>query len=71
MHPLLTIVDVARLLGRSPKTLKSDLRRNPQAVPPRIHMPGTRLLRWREADVEAWLSTHVSPEVQSKGGRHE
>lgn len=71
MHPLLTIVDVARLLGRSPQTLKSDLLRNPQAVPPRIRIPGTRLLRWREADVKNWLSTHAAPRVPAKGGQHE
>ena len=68
MHPLLTIVDVARLLGRSPKTLKSDLLRNPQAVPPRVHMPGTRLLRWREADVEAWLSVYAAKALPPKKG---
>lgn len=71
MRPLLTIVDVARLLGRSPATLKSDLLRNPQAVPPRVHMPGTRLLRWREADVEAWLSVHSASALPLKGGKHE
>ena len=68
MHPLLTIVDVARLLGRSPATLKSDLLRNPQAVPPRVHLPGTRLLRWREADVEAWLSVQAAKALPPKKG---
>lgn len=68
MHPLLTIVDVARLLGRSPATLKSDLLRNPQAVPPRVQLPGTRLLRWREADVEAWLSVHAAKALPPKKG---
>jgi predicted DNA-binding transcriptional regulator AlpA len=29
------------------------------AVPPRLNIPGTRLLRWRRADVDAWLAEHV------------
>ena len=53
--PLLDLQALARLLGRSPETIRRDLRRNPDAVPPRLQLPGTRLLRWREADVAAWL----------------
>lgn len=63
MGPLLTITDVARLLGRSPQTLKRDLRRNPMAVPPRVELPGTRLLRWREADVERWVARHTTTDA--------
>lgn len=59
MSDLLDIHELAELLGRSPETIKKDLRRNPMAVPPRLHIPGTRLLRWRRADVEAWLAEHV------------
>jgi predicted DNA-binding transcriptional regulator AlpA len=53
--PLLDLQALARLLGRSPETIRRDLRRNPDAVPPRLQLPGTRLLRWREADVARWL----------------
>ena len=42
---LLDLEEVAALLGRSPQTVKKDLRRNPMAVPPRLYVPGTRLLR--------------------------
>lgn len=60
MKPLLDLATLAELLGRSPNTIKRDLRRNPDAVPPRLILPGTKLLRWREEDVEAWLKCHVS-----------
>lgn len=70
MLPLLNILDVARILGRSPATLKRDLRRNPHAVPPRFHLPGTRLLRWREEDVATWLTSHATPLSQSQEGNH-
>lgn len=59
LEPLLNISDVARLLGRSPQTLKRDLNRNPSAVPPRVELPGTRLLRWRAVDVEQWVARHA------------
>ena len=57
-----TIIDLnelSALLGRSPETIKKDLKRNRLAVPPRLHIPGTRLLRWRKIDVDSWLASHV------------
>lgn len=56
---LLDLHDLATLLGRSPETVKKDMKRNRLAVPPRLHIPGTRLLRWRQVDVEAWLAACV------------
>lgn len=57
-----TIIDLnelSALLGRSPETIKKDMKRNRLAVPPRLHIPGTRLLRWRKVDVDSWLASHV------------
>lgn len=62
--PVLDLGDLAALLGRSPETIRKDLRRNPAAVPPRLCIQGTRLLRWRSADVDAWLTQRV------EGQRH-
>ena len=56
---LLDLNELASLLGRSPETIKKDLKRNRLAVPPRLHIPGTRLLRWRSVDVDAWLANLV------------
>ena len=56
---LIDIKALAALLQRSPETIRKDLKRNPTAVPPRVMIPGTRLLRWRAADVETWLRNHV------------
>lgn len=65
MH-LLDLNDLAALMKRSPDTIKKDMKRNPQAVPPRVQIPGTRLLRWRTADVDAWLA-NLSTEVGNHG----
>ena len=56
---LLDLRELASLLGRSVETIRKDLRRRPEAVPPRLLLPGTRLLRWRLVDVTDWLAMHV------------
>ena len=65
LERLLTLDDLAEMLGRGAQTIKKDLKRNPAAVPPRLQLPGTRLLRWRAADVQAWLGKYVT------GGSHD
>lgn len=60
MLQLLTLNQLAQLLGRSPETIRKDIKRNPTAVPPRVAIPGARQLRWREADVLAWLEQHIT-----------
>lgn len=62
---ILDLTDLADLLGRSPETIKKDIGRNCLAVPPRLHIPGTRLLRWRRVDVDAWLASHVESRVDA------
>jgi len=59
MQNLLTLNELAAIIGRRPETIKKDLKRNPLAVPPRMQIPGTRLLRWRANDVSAWLAEHI------------
>lgn len=57
IHRLLTIDDLAAILGRSPSTIRKDIFRRPGAVPPRVRVPGTRQLRWRALDVQNWLAS--------------
>lgn len=56
---LLTLDELAHLLGRGRETIRKDFKRNPAAVPPRIVIPGTRGPRWRLVDVQRWLSQHL------------
>jgi predicted DNA-binding transcriptional regulator AlpA len=56
---LYDLQELADLLGRAPDTIKRDIRCNPLAVPPRVEIPGTRILRWREEDIRAWLASGV------------
>lgn len=64
-NSLLDLQELAAMLGRSPETIKKDLKRNHLAVPPRLHIPGTRLLRWRRVDVDAWLAEYVEFRAQA------
>lgn len=54
---LLFAAELAAHLGRPLKTLYSDLVRNPQSLPPRVIIPGSRKLAWLESDVVAWLQS--------------
>ena len=55
MDNLLTLDELAAKLNCSIRTLKNNRRYKPDTVPPRMVLPDTGLLRWRERDVQAWL----------------
>jgi predicted DNA-binding transcriptional regulator AlpA len=55
MTTYLDIWELSELLGRAPETIRKQLRSDPQRIPPRMHIPGTRMLRWKASEVEAWL----------------
>ena len=56
---LLDLHALSIFLGRSVETIKKDMKRNRLAVPPRVCIPGTRLLRWQPTDVNGWIAEHV------------
>ena len=66
---LIDLNELSAMLGRSPETIKKDLKRNRLAVPPRLYIPGTRLLRWRQIDVDRWLAGHVDVHFGPKNDR--
>jgi len=56
---LLGVEDLATILRRSPKTVRSDVTRRPETLPPRVRVPGGRKVLWRAQDVETWLADRV------------
>lgn len=52
----LDVLELAVILGKSPDTIRQNVRRRPWLVPPNIHIPQARMLRWRASDVEAWMA---------------
>lgn len=52
----LTAEDLAPILHRTVETIKTDARRRPQSLPPRLRIPGSSRLLWLESDVNEWLN---------------
>lgn len=46
---------LAPLLRKTVETIKSDARRKPEALPPRLKIPGNAKLLWLESDVIDWI----------------
>lgn len=51
----LDVDELAELLGESAGSLRRKIRANYREVPPRMHLAGSRMLRWRLHEVENWL----------------
>ncbi len=59
MENLLTVELLASKIHKSVTSIRSDVTRNPQSLPPICRLPGTKRLLWREEDVVAWVARHV------------
>lgn len=64
MRPLLKLEDVASLLNVSVKTVNRWASVNPEKLPPRTILPGTRIWRCRPEDLDRWLNeaNGISPD---------
>lgn len=54
----LGVEELSVLLRRAVDTIRSDARRRPETLPPRIVIPGTSKLLWLEEDVANWMKEH-------------
>ena len=62
----LGITEIAAILRKSPKTVREDVSRRPEALPPRLVIPNSRSVVWRMVDVEAWLEARVQKPLGRK-----
>lgn len=76
LEKLLTVDELAKILSRSPGTIKNQHSENPSKLPPICRIPGSRRLLWRREDVANWLQQHVIqphetvlPAVKRRPGR--
>jgi predicted DNA-binding transcriptional regulator AlpA len=51
----LDIDELAQMLGRSSNSIRRDLANRPFRLPPKMHFPCSKMLRWRICDVENWM----------------
>jgi len=60
------IEELSVILRKAESTIKVDLRRRPEHIPPPIRIPGSRKPLWFESDVEDWLKKHRQKPKQGK-----
>ena len=60
MTKYLDIYELSEILGKSRATIRKALKSNARTVPPRMHIHGTRMLRWRKSDVDVWLEEQMA-----------
>lgn len=53
----LTVEDLSELIGRKASTIRTDVSRRPESLPPRLRIPGSSKVLWLETDVRAWLES--------------
>jgi predicted DNA-binding transcriptional regulator AlpA len=63
---ILKAEDLAPLLGRAASTIKTDVRRRPESLPPRLKIPGSNRVQWLEADVIEWIEEQRKASKQRK-----
>jgi hypothetical protein len=61
------------LIHRAVATIKADVHRRPESLPPRLLIPGSAKMLWLDTDVHKWLEScrtvKPEPEVKPKRGR--
>jgi hypothetical protein len=65
--PLLTVEDLARLIHLSPATIRSNLTRRPEALPPRV--PGLTMPLWHPDTYERWARGELVAKPRKGVGR--
>jgi predicted DNA-binding transcriptional regulator AlpA len=55
MTKYLDIDELAEILGKRTETIRKKLRVAPHALPRKMHIPGSKMLRWRKHEVESWV----------------
>lgn len=59
----LTIEQVAMLLHRSAKSVRVDVSRKPNSLPPVFRQPGSRKVCFRVVDVQRWMEALSAMEI--------
>lgn len=66
---LIDASELGKLIGRSTTTVKIDVSRRPETLPPRFIIPGTRKVMWRVKDVREWMEA-IADEEKERHAAH-
>lgn len=58
--------EIAIILRKKPTTIREDVTRRPESLPPRLVIPNSRSVVWRVIDVEEWLENRVQKPLGRK-----
>lgn len=58
--------ELGKLIGRGTMTIRQDVHRRPETLPPRFVVPGSNRLRWRVVDVRAWMQALADLEQERR-----
>jgi hypothetical protein len=61
LPPSLNLINpkqLAEILHKAEATVRSDIHRAPERLPPRVVMPNSNKLLWLRSTVESWLVQH-------------
>lgn len=65
---LLDANDMALLIKKSVLTIKRDVNRCPESLPPRTIRPGSKILLWRQSDFDRWIASLPTASEAKKRG---
>jgi hypothetical protein len=68
---IITPEELAMLLHRSAKSIRVDVTRNPNSLPPVFRPPGTKKIRFRLVDVQKWMEALAALAAAEKVKRQE
>lgn len=66
-EPLLTVDDLAKLIHLAPATIKANLCRRPETLPPRV--PGLTKPLWHPETYDRWARGELNPPPRKRVGR--
>lgn len=58
MTKYLDVEELAVLMDLTPSTIRRYVAKKPFNLPPKMHIPGSKMMRWRKVEAEKWLYEH-------------
>ncbi len=61
-HQLIGIDELAKMIDRKRNTIRVDVTRRPDTLPPKVKLPGSRRVLFKKDDVKKWIDSFTEGE---------